>query len=48
MEPKFAYKVLNLAYGTGKTEIRKAYLELAKKFHPDSPTGSSNKFKEVN
>lgn len=41
------YKVLGLAQTASKAEIRAAYLKLAKQYHPDSPTGSEAKFKEL-
>ena len=29
-------------------ELKKNYLKLSKKYHPDMPTGNSDKFKEIN
>ncbi|OMJ92404.1 hypothetical protein SteCoe_4851 [Stentor coeruleus] len=41
------YKILNVAPTATKTEIRSAYLKLAKQYHPDSPTGNEEKFKQL-
>lgn len=41
------YKTLGIATNATHKEIRHAYLTLAKKFHPDSPTGKENAFKEI-
>ena len=41
------YGVLGLNGKSEVSEVKKAYLNLAKKFHPDTPTGNSEKFKEV-
>ena len=41
------YLILGLKNGAQKKEIRSAYLTLAKKFHPDSPTGNTEKFKQI-
>lgn len=41
------YKVLGVNKLASKAEIRSAYLKLAKQYHPDSPTGSEEKFKEL-
>jgi len=41
------YKILGINSSASKPEIRKAYLTLAKKYHPDAPGGNENKFKEV-
>lgn len=41
------HSVLGLKYGASTKEIRAAYLQLAKKYHPDSPTGDTEKFKII-
>lgn len=41
------YDVLGVSSLSDKTEIKKKYRELAKRFHPDSPTGDASKFDEV-
>lgn len=41
------YKTLEIPLSATHKEIRHAYLTLAKKFHPDSPTGKENIFKEI-
>lgn len=41
------YSVLGVKYGASAKEIRAGYLTQAKKFHPDSPTGDTEKFKLV-
>lgn len=41
------YKVLGIKFGADKKEIRAAYLSLAKKYHPDAPTGNTEKFKLI-
>ena len=44
------YKILGVEKGSSKEEIKKAYKQLAKKYHPDlnKEGGSSDKFKEIN
>lgn len=41
------YVMLGLKYGADGKEIRSAYLKLAKQYHPDSPTGDTEKFKQL-
>ena len=41
------YKILGLSKTASKSDIRAAYLQLAKQFHPDSKTGNEEKFKEI-
>lgn len=41
------YKVLEVTPTATKTEIRGAYLKLAKQYHPDSQTGNEEKFKQL-
>ncbi len=44
------YKILGVAKGATKDEIKKAYKKLAKKYHPDlnKEADASEKFKEIN
>ena len=41
------YKILGLSKTASKSDIRAAYLKLAKQYHPDSKTGNEEKFKEI-
>lgn len=36
------YDILNLPLNSGQEEIRKSFLELAKRFHPDSGSPEAN------
>lgn len=42
------YKVLGVASKADKDEIKKAFRNLAKKYHPDANKGHEDKFKDVN
>lgn len=42
------YKVLGVSKNAGSEEIKRAFRELAQKYHPDKPGGDAEKFKEVN
>ncbi|MBI2798517.1 DnaJ domain-containing protein [Candidatus Saccharibacteria bacterium] len=42
------YKVLGIAKGASKDEIKKAFRKKAVKLHPDKSTGDEAKFKEIN
>lgn len=41
------YKILGIAYGASKEDIKKAFRDKAKEFHPDKPTGNEAKYKEI-
>ena len=41
------YRVLGIAKTASQSDIKKAYLGLAKKYHPDAKTGNEEKFKEL-
>ena len=50
-EKRDYYEVLGLQKGAGEEEIKKAFRQLAKKYHPDLNPGDKQaeaKFKEVN
>ena len=42
------YKILGVGKNTSKEEIKRAYRELAQKYHPDKKGGDEKKFKEIN
>ena len=47
---KDPYQILNISPSATSAEIKKAYLKLAKKFHPDLNPGdkhAEDKFKEI-
>lgn len=44
---KSYYQVLQIDNKASSKEIKSAYLSLAKNYHPDMPTGNSEKFKAV-
>ncbi|CAK7901936.1 protein Sis1p [[Candida] anglica] len=41
------YDLLGVSPSAGETEIKKAYRKSALKYHPDKPTGDTEKFKEI-
>lgn len=44
---KSPYEILGVAEGSPIDVCKKAYKVLAKKLHPDMPTGNEIKFKEI-
>lgn len=42
------YKILGVSKNASKEEIKKAYRDLAQKYHPDKVGGDEKKFKEIN
>jgi DnaJ-class molecular chaperone len=42
------YKILGVSKTATDEEIKKAYKKLSMKYHPDRPSGSEEKFKEIN
>lgn len=48
MEFKDYYQILGISHSASEAEIKESYKKLAKKFHPDTSTGSEEKFKEIN
>jgi|APSaa5957512622_1039677.scaffolds.fasta_scaffold84931_2 curved DNA-binding protein CbpA len=45
---KTHYEILGIEESLSPGEIKKAYRNLAVKYHPDKPDGDEDKFKEVN
>jgi curved DNA-binding protein len=45
---KNPYDILGVSKSSSTEEIKRAYRKLAQKWHPDKPTGDSEKFKELN
>lgn len=41
------YEVLGVSATSDKAEIKSKYRSLAKKYHPDSPSGDAKKFEEL-
>jgi DnaJ family protein C protein 25 len=44
---KNCYDVLNVTRESSRSDISKQYRKLAKIYHPDTPTGDEEKFKEI-
>lgn len=44
---KTYYQILNIKENASQKEIKKAYRQLSKIYHPDKSSGSSNKFIEI-
>lgn len=42
------YKILNISENASQDDIKKAFRNLAKKYHPDTTKGKEEEFKEVN
>lgn len=42
------YQILGIAHNASKEDIKKAYRDLAHKYHPDKKGGDENRFKEIN
>ncbi len=42
------YEILSIPYNASNEEITKAYKKLAKIYHPDKQTGSTEKFQQIN
>jgi DnaJ-class molecular chaperone len=47
MSAKSLYDVLGVSKSDSCTAIKKAYLKLARIYHPDKPSGDAEKFKEI-
>ena len=45
---RWAFEVLEVDEGASKEEIRKAYLRLSRKYHPDNFVGDADKLKTAN
>ena len=43
-----AVKIFKLIGLESQNDIKKRYLKLSKKFHPDMPDGTTEKFQEIN
>lgn len=41
------YELLGIDKNASKDEIKKAYRKLSLQYHPDRPTGNSDKFKQI-
>ena len=41
------YQILNINKDASQSEIKKAYRQLSKQFHPDVNPGGEDKFKEI-
>lgn len=39
------YKILGVSQSSGQKDVKKAFRELAKKYHPDAASGNEEKFK---
>ncbi|VVT46744.1 uncharacterized protein SAPINGB_P001365 [Magnusiomyces paraingens] len=47
VKDKKLYDLLGVAPDASENELKKAYRKMALKFHPDKPTGDTEKFKEI-
>jgi DnaJ-domain-containing protein 1 len=45
---RWAFEVLEVQEGASKEQIRKAYLRLSRKYHPDNFVGEAEKLKTAN